>query len=94
MIRATNQAITGNISGIVQPFDARAVVYAIAGSDTLSSTFADENNGQFLLVGLEQGSFDVTVEPREAGFTGTRIDGVSVTVNETTDPGTIELDAE
>ena len=93
VIRATNQAITGNIGGVVTPFGARAVVYAIAGDDTLSTTFADENNGEFLLVGLEEGEYDVSVEPREEGFEGTRFEGNSVTVNETTDVGTIELDA-
>ena len=93
VIRATNEAITGNIGGVVTPFDARAVVYAIAGDDTLSTTFANESNGEFLLVGLEEGEYDVSVEPREEGFEGTRFEGNSVTVNETTDVGTIELDA-
>lgn len=93
VIRATNEANTGNIGGIVTPFDARAVVYAIAGVDTISTTFADENNGEFLLVGLAEGEYDVSVEPREDGFEGTRFGGNSVRVNETTDVGTIELDA-
>ena len=93
VIRATNQALTGNIGGVVTPFDARAVVYAIAGVDTISTTFADEDNGEFLLVGLAEGEYDVSVEPREDGFEGTRFGGNSVTINETTDVGTIELDA-
>ena len=92
VIRAAKEANTGNIGGVVTPFDARAVVYAIAGVDTISSTFANVSNGKFLLVGLEEGEYDVSVEPREDGFVGTRFGGVSVTANETTDVGTIELD--
>lgn len=92
VIRATNEAITGNIGGVVTPFEARAVVYAIAGSDTLSTTFADENNGEFLLVGLEEGEYDISVEPRTEGFEATRFEEINVTVNETTDLGAIELE--
>jgi hypothetical protein len=94
VIRATNEAITGNIGGVVEPFEARAVVYAIAGSDTLSTTFADEDNGEFLLVGLEEGSYTVSVEPRDEGFSGTELEGVEVTVGETTTLEAIELDSE
>ena len=92
VIRATNQALTGNIGGVVEPFEARAVVYAIAGSDTLSTTFADEENGEFLLVGLEEGSYTVSVEAREDGFSGALREDVVVELDETTDLGTIELE--
>lgn len=94
VIRATNEAITGNIGGVVEPFDARAVVYAIAGSDTLSTTFADEDNGEFLLVGLEEGSYTVSVEPREEGFGSAEIEDVEVEIGKTTDLGTIELSSD
>ncbi|MEX0648696.1 MAG: DUF4382 domain-containing protein [Balneolaceae bacterium] len=92
VIRATNEALTGNIGGEVSPVEARAVVFAISGTDTLSTTFADTSNGEFLLVGLEEGSYSVSVDPREEGFTGTDIDGVEVTVGETTDLEVIDLE--
>ncbi|MDZ7680538.1 MAG: hypothetical protein U5J63_02220 [Fodinibius sp.] len=38
VIRAKEKAITGNIAGTVNPAGAKPVVYAIADSDTLSST--------------------------------------------------------
>ena len=91
VVRATNEAITGNISGSVLPFEARAAVFAIQGSDTLSTTFADETNGEFTLVGLESGSYTVSVEPREEGFDSAALDEVSVTVGETNSVGEIEL---
>lgn len=94
VIRATNEAITGNIGGVVEPFDARSVVYAIAGDDTLSTTYADESNGEFLLVGLEEDSYTVSVEPREDGYEGARFEGVEVSVGETTDLEVIDLDSD
>ncbi|MEX0680506.1 MAG: DUF4382 domain-containing protein [Balneolales bacterium] len=92
VIRATNQAITGNIGGVIAPFEARAVVYALADGDTISTTHADVANGEFLLVGLEEGTYDVSVEPREEGFSGNRVDGVTVELDKTTDLGTIVLE--
>jgi len=94
VIRASNEAVTGNIGGVVTPFDANAIVYAIAGGDTLSTTFADTLNGEFLLVGLEEGMYDVSIEPREESYAATRIDGVEVEVGVTTGLGTINLDEE
>lgn len=93
VIRATNEALTGNIGGETEPIEARAVVYAISGEDTLSTTFADEQNGEFLLVGLEEGSYNVSVESRENGFTGISLDQVDVTLDQTTDVGTLTLEA-
>lgn len=94
VIRASNEALTGNIGGVVSPVEARAAVFAIAGEDTLSSTYANEESGEFLLVGLENGTYDVSVEPREEGFVSEYMENVEVTVGETTDLETIELTVE
>jgi len=91
VIRATNEAITGNISGTISQAEARAAVYAIQESDTLSTTFADTTSGEFMLVGLESGSYTVSVEPREDGFEATSITDVSVNVGESSSVGEIEL---
>ncbi|WP_069130151.1 sigma-70 family RNA polymerase sigma factor [Rhodohalobacter halophilus] len=91
VIRASNEALTGNIEGVVNPVEARAAVFAIAGEDTLSSTYADEESGYFMLVGLEEGSYNVSVNPREEGYEETIIEDVSVTVGESTDLETVEL---
>ncbi|CAN5445137.1 hypothetical protein BH23BAC3_BH23BAC3_35860 [soil metagenome] len=91
VIRATNEAITGNVSGTVLPVDARAAVFAIQESDTLSTTFADTTSGEFTLVGLKSGSYTVSVEPREEGFEPAALDNVDVTVGETNNVDEIEL---
>lgn len=93
VVRATNEAITGNISGTVLPVDARATVYAIQESDTLSTTFADTVSGEFTLVGLEEGSYTVSAEPKEDGFETENMDGISVMVGEDNNIGEIELSA-
>lgn len=91
VIEAKERAITGNIAGTVNPAEAEPVVYAIASSDTLASTIADTSSGDFKLIGLEEGSYDVAVHPRIDGYDSQTVQGVQVTVEETNDIGTIDL---
>lgn len=91
VINATNKAESGNIAGTVQPADAQPFVYAIAGSDTLSSTRADTTDGSFKLIGLEDGTYTVSVNPTNDTYQTKDTTGVEVTVGETNDIGTIEL---
>lgn len=93
VVRATNEAVTGNISGTVLQAEARAAVFAISGTDTLSTTFADTTSGEFTLVGLEEGPYTVSVDPREGGFESNSVEDVSVTVGEVNNIGEIELSA-
>ncbi|HKK46809.1 MAG TPA: DUF4382 domain-containing protein [Balneolaceae bacterium] len=91
VIRAKNKATTGNIGGIVNPTDAKAVVYAIANSDTLASTVADTTDGTFKLVGLDEGDYAVSIDPRNDNYQSKDSTGVHVTLGETNDLGTITL---
>lgn len=91
VIKATEKAITGNIEGTVDPADAQPVVYAIAGSDTLASTVADTSSGYFKLIGLEEGAYSVSINPRNDNYQSEEIADVSVTVEQTNSLGTIEL---
>ncbi|PWN05281.1 DUF4382 domain-containing protein [Rhodohalobacter mucosus] len=94
VIRATPEAISGNIGGTVSPVEANAAVYAITGfntpeADTLSTTYADEVTGEFLLVGLEEGTYTVSADANSYGPVS--VENVEVTIGETNDVGTIEL---
>lgn len=89
VISASNQAETGNIAGVVEPVDAEPFVYAIANSDTLSSTKADTSDGSFKLIGLEDGTYTVSIDPTNDSYQSTDTTGVEVTVAETTDIGPI-----
>lgn len=91
VIKATNQAITGNISGVVEPVDAADFIYAIAGADTISSTKADTLNGSYTLIGLEEGSYTVSFDPTNTVYQSQDTTSVQVTVSETNDIGTVIL---
>lgn len=94
VIRATNKAVTGAIAGTVDPAESEPMVYAIQSSDTLASTVADTSSGEFELIGLEDGSYDVSIDPRNDNYQSTDTTGVQVTVGETNDLGTIEVSEE
>lgn len=91
VIRATNEAITGNIAGTVSPVEANPAIFAISGTDTLSTTFADELSGEFKLIGLPEGTYTVSVNPQADGFEQTSIQDVTVQTGETTALGEIQL---
>ncbi len=91
VIKSTSEAITGNIAGVVEPFDSEPFVYAIVGSDTLSSTKADTTDGSFKLIGLEEGTYTVSADPTNETFQSKGTTGVEVTVGQTNEIGTIEL---
>ena len=93
VIRATSEADAGNIAGEVEPVDAHPWIYAIAEEDTLSSTRADEESGEFMLMSLEEGTYDVAFEPVE-GYEETTIGDVEVEAGETTEFGTVEISEE
>lgn len=91
VIKATNQAVTGNIAGVASPAESKPVVYAIADSDTLATTVADTTDGSFMLVGLKEGTYTVSLDPRNDSYQTKDTTGVMVTVDETNDLGTIQL---
>lgn len=95
VIKAKEKAITGNIEGTVDPATAEPVVYAIDNSgteaDTLASTVANTEDGYFKLIGLEEGSYQVSIDPRNDDYVIENIEDVSVTVEQTNSLGTIQV---
>lgn len=95
VIKAKEKAITGNIEGTVEPANSEPVVYAIDNSgseaDTLASTVANTEDGYFKLIGLEEGTYDVSIDPRNDNYVIENIEGVSVTVEQTNSLGTIQV---
>lgn len=91
VIKAKEKAITGNIEGTANPAEAKPVVYAIANSDTLASTVADTSDGSFRLIGLEEDTYDVFVEPRNDDYGEVTVSDLDVAVGETSEIGTVDL---
>lgn len=76
----------------MSPAEAKPVVYAIANGDTLATTLADETEGTFKLIGLEEGSYTVSLDPRDEAYSSKDTTEVRVVVGETNDLGTIETE--
>ena len=89
VIRTITEAENGAIKGSVNPVASTPVVYAIAGTDTVS-TFANTTTGKFLVRGLAARTYRLVLVPK-AGFQPTEKPNVSVTLGNVTDVGTITI---
>jgi len=89
VIRTYTEAQDGAIKGAVTPVESLPAVFAINGSDTVASTYADEA-GKFLLQGVPEGTYVVSFDPKD-GFDAFQKADVSVSKGAVTDLGTIAL---
>ncbi len=90
VIRTITEATSGAIKGQVSPVESTPAVFAIAGTDTVGTAFADSTTGKFLIKGLAAGSYNVSIAPK-TGFQTINKEAVSVTVGNVTDLGLIEV---
>jgi hypothetical protein len=81
---------SGTISGIVNPIVAAGVIYAINGTDTVS-TIANPVNGSFKLMALLQQSYSVEVFSADVVYNDSTISNVIVTAEQNNDLETITL---
>ena len=89
VIRAITQALDGAIEGTVHPVEAKPTVYAILGSDTIS-TSTDTVSGAFLVRGLQAGSYKVVFVPGPT-YQTKEVSNVTVTNGQVTDVGVVEI---
>ena len=90
VIRVVPVVTSGTISGNVNPISAASSVFAISGTDTVS-TLADVSTGAFKLMALVQGSYTVKVLSKNVLYSDKTIANVSVVAKQNTDLGTINL---
>ncbi|MGF1557184.1 DUF4382 domain-containing protein [Paucihalobacter sp.] len=91
VLRASLEAASGIISGIVLPADVAVLITATNG-DFETSTFSDDA-GNFMFAGLAEGVYNLTFTPDdESLLTAQTFNNVTVTVGETSDIGTIILE--
>lgn len=95
VIRTVNLEQSGAIGGTVEPADSQPWIYAIEGADTaepdtVAGTRAADN-GEFLLIGLLEGTYQVSVDPADNEQAKTVIPNVQVSPPDTTflDPITL-----
>jgi hypothetical protein len=88
VIRVVAEAESGAIKGTVSPLDASPAVYAISGTDTVATGFADQLTGKFLLKGIAPGTYSVSLAP-SSGYSTQNKEGVSVSIGAVTDLGII-----
>ena len=80
----------GSVAGIVAPSEAAPNVYALMGEDTTATTQTDED-GSFLLQGLEDGQYDISIEPTSDQYSDTTLTDITVNKDEETDVGIVTL---
>ncbi|MHB1688706.1 MAG: DUF4382 domain-containing protein [Ignavibacteriaceae bacterium] len=90
VIRVVPTVISGTISGKINPVNAEASVYAISGTDMVS-TAADTTTGSFKLMALIEGTYNVKVSSGNAAYNDATIANVIVVAKQNTDLGTINL---
>ena len=90
VIRVSTEAESGAISGMVTPSDVQCLVTATDGMDSFSTYTND--TGAYLIQGVPEGSYTVTVAPEATSGLGVvEVQDVSVTLGNITDMGTIDL---
>lgn len=81
---------TGSIAGVVEPTDADPFIYAIMDDDTAGSTQPDDDGG-FLLEGLDAGQYDLSFEPTSDQYSDTTLTNITVEEDAQNDVGTVTL---
>lgn len=79
----------GSIAGAVDPASAEPNVFAVMDDDTSTTQAGDD--GEFLLQGLDDGQYDLTIEPTDDAHADTTLTDITVEEGEETDVGIIEL---
>ena len=90
VIRLITEANNGSIRGEIGTTSCKTIVYAINGTDTLTSTYPSLTN-RFVLQGLPAGSYKVAVVAEGTNCTSKMIDNVKVEIGKVTEVGKIQL---
>ncbi len=86
VIRCIPNAVSGAITGTINPVTASPKIYAITGTDTVG-TISDAT-GKFWFPGMAQGTYRIQIEP-VSPYTTKIIDNVTVTSGSVKDLGVI-----
>jgi hypothetical protein len=90
VIRIVVTAVSGGLRGVVSPAEARAMVWAVQGTDS-ALAYADTLDGTFDFPLLRQGIYDVSFLPTAGDFRDTTVFDVDVSAGAVTELGTVAL---
>lgn len=76
VLRTVDLEEQASISGTVLPLEAEPFVYAIAGEDTTGTQ--PDDNGNFQLIGLEEGTYNVWFNPTNDAFADSLVEGIEL----------------
>lgn len=92
VIRTIAEAQDGAISGTVIPAIENVAVYAMVGEDIMGTSYAVEDNADFFIGGLDEGTYTLVFDPGElSDYDVQIIEGVKVVIGEITDHGETTL---
>jgi hypothetical protein len=83
--------MSGSIRGVAEPVDARALVAAIAGTDSVFA-YADTLDGSFHFPMLTAGAYELLFTATAGSYRDSTLAGVSVIAGQETDLGTVVLE--
>ena len=93
VIRVVVNQTSGSLKGVVEPVEARAMVWTTAGDDTVTA-HADTLSGAFEFMMLPAGSYDLNFVATVGTYRDSVVFDIPVTAGETTDIGTMTLETE
>lgn len=92
VIKVFTEATSGSIIGTVAPAAVKSIVNAISSQNDTTATYPDEISGDFVIRGLDAGTYKIELEPEE-GYSSVEKENVPVGIGKSTDIGVINLTA-
>lgn len=93
VIRIVVDQTSGGLIGVVEPIAARAMIWTVAGEDSVVA-WADTLTGQFAFTHLPGGTYDLSISATSGAYADTVVADQVVVAGQTTDVGTIVLEAQ
>jgi hypothetical protein len=91
VIRTFTRATSGSIRGYVEPDSYTYQLYAILGEDSVGGI--TDQDGHFLIMGLETGNYQLSVIPPDGATVGDSVlTDIPVNIGQITDLGAIRLE--
>ncbi len=92
VIKVITESTSGAIKGFITPAEENVAVYVIDDVDTISTTYAPSGISEFLVPGIPDGQYMISIDPgEESDYAKSSLENVSVSNGEVTDIGLIEL---